>query len=458
MQGIGMPETVEELEDYYEHQQLSQPTAMVHIDRTRLSATARALIPLIMYVVQNSEKDKDGFYYIKKSFVRSSTGQEKANQDYTIINTAFEEIRDQKIEWNVLREDNTVDEYDINFIIGRKRNSRRGSIGFEVHEKIEKYILNPRVFAKTKIIFMLLLARKKGGFDFYSLLDDELCRHEEEYREKVISIEIIKKLLGIDKEAYKVFKDFKIRVLKPLCEEVNKNTDIQVTYEGEKYSGRKFTHIRFFIERQPWQLPLFDIQRFFSLVEEIEGTKEIPMAKKTQEVVFHAASENKIIEKFVEQGVTKSNVEKALEQWGEENITEIFDYCLDQHNKGKVQSLAGYMASCLKKGHGMKSKAEKKAEEKKANQKKKANQDKKSKEREELRKEAKGEFIKNEVQHYLSTLTDEESETLLEELKAKSPPIIRRHIKTLNHPSLTLMIANRIPDYKVRLDEYLKEI
>jgi hypothetical protein len=61
-----------------------------------------------------------------------------------------------------------------------------------------------------------------------------------------ISIEELRYLLGIDKKQYKVFADFKKRVLEPSYLEINSDkTNIRFSYDLLR-TGRKFTDIRFF--------------------------------------------------------------------------------------------------------------------------------------------------------------------------------------------------------------------
>ena len=75
----------------------------------------------------------------------------------------------------------------------------------------------------------------------------------------------------MDCENYTNYKDFRVRVLTPAIEEINKYTDICVAYD-EQRSGRKVTHITFYLDEKT------DIEKFnidLQLQLELDGQLDI---------------------------------------------------------------------------------------------------------------------------------------------------------------------------------------
>ncbi|WP_029523661.1 replication initiation protein [Persephonella sp. KM09-Lau-8] len=105
------------------------------------------------------------------------------------------------------------------------------------------------------------LLKLKGGFtqipkkevfklaSSYSIKLYQLLKRFEDTGKRVDKISDLKEKLGIPSERYKSFRDFNKRVLKKAIEDINKLTDIQVSYETVK-EYRKVTHIVFYVQKK----------------------------------------------------------------------------------------------------------------------------------------------------------------------------------------------------------------
>ena len=188
-----MSESSRELKQFYNNQKIDHPTALLHTEKC-MSSMAEALVPLIIFIVQHTDKDRNGYYYIRKNLARVATNQN--NQDYQSVKIAFDELYDQSIHINIFREDKTIDEYEERLLQGKMKNTKRGVLGFKLNPDLESKIKNPRVFARYSIVFLLLLNGKKGAFRFYSYFADILSRSGMEKKEIVIAYRGIQTIHG----------------------------------------------------------------------------------------------------------------------------------------------------------------------------------------------------------------------------------------------------------------------
>jgi len=124
----------------------------------------------------------------------------------------------------------------------------------------------------------------------------EILKQYEKIGTRIISIEELKELLGIESSEYKRFGDFKIRVLEACRLALHENTDIDFTYEstGKKGSGGKVYDLKFTISRNekyknPLQLEDFIKQ---SLSENEKSVRLLTYEKST----FHSDILNFLLE------------------------------------------------------------------------------------------------------------------------------------------------------------------
>lgn len=79
----------------------------------------------------------------------------------------------------------------------------------------------------------------------------EILKQYEKIGTRILSIEELKNLLGIDKREYKAYKDFRVRVLDACQQALKQYTDIKFTYEptGKKGKGGKILFLKFTIQK-----------------------------------------------------------------------------------------------------------------------------------------------------------------------------------------------------------------
>lgn len=345
------------LQQYLEKNTIKHPTALLHFER-RLSDFEQGILFLCVHIVAKTERAPDGFYHLNKSLVRAVMRQE-GNHDYTRITEAVKAVSKTDLRFNFMGEDRTFDSYEAPLIIGRATNRRRGVVAFEVHPRIEKLIKDPRVFARLNIYFISALADVRRGYSFYALFRDFVDRTKA--TEVTLDYRELRAYLGVEEDQYRIFKDFKFRVLKPLIDAVNERTDLRLCYEPVK-TGRKLTHLKFTIQPQAWQLQLFDAEHAERMVVELMKNFDGPVIDhKTAPGLIEVGKDTEraaLIDQCVKLGVTSKTVERALAKHDIQGVGEIIALTKGKFakmdKKGEGYDAANYLAKMLNEGVGVK--------------------------------------------------------------------------------------------------------
>lgn len=335
---------------------MRKPTALIHFER-ELSVIEQKVMTLIIFHCQVVEKDDKGFYYIKKNFVREFLGWDDSN-NYPRLYEAFEGIFNNTIQWNVLGADRTFKSLKSKLVISLLEPSETGQyIGFKLHPDLEPAIKDPKVFAKLKLVMLVLLSRSQYAYPLYELFADSYSRGQNPLR---LSLATLKTYLGIGAGCYEVFKDFKVRVLKPNLDAINATTDFRVEYQTYR-EGRVIGGLLFHFHKQPWQPPrlegpLRELRKYYQQLPLVEALK-IPLL---------SAEEQSFVDELQPYALAESDILQALETHGLEGAMEIRDYVLAEIGRRQgtleeIRNTGAYLARCFREGYGRKTAEERTA-------------------------------------------------------------------------------------------------
>lgn len=149
----------------------------------------------------------------------------------------------------------------------------------------------------------------------------EILKQYEKVGERILLIEELKQLIGIGKNEYERFGDFKIRVLDACQEALAEHTDIKYTYEpyGKKGKGGKILALKFKIYRNADYIDQLTLDEFIDLqggMNEVIPTDEQASGEKKSENEF----KNKRLELYSEM---------CNNEFNEQEIQIIYDLLLD---------------------------------------------------------------------------------------------------------------------------------
>lgn len=152
----------------------------------------------------------------------------------------------------------------------------------------------------------------------------------EKLKVKEISIEELKEHFGI-KDKYKLFADFRIKVIEPALSEINALSDFNVTAKPIKM-GRSYTHYVFTIKRKK------------------------AVSKKSIDVVGYPVEwveeQQKLFDQILAYGVDQNFVKGYISKRCLDDVRANLKYALD-HKNTKISNFAGYLRKALEEDYGL---------------------------------------------------------------------------------------------------------
>jgi plasmid replication initiation protein len=138
-----------------------------------------------------------------------------------------------------------------------------GILKYKLPDTILEALFNPDNYAVLDLAIIKGL-KSKYAIALYELAIDYLKREIPK-----MNIENFRKLMGVEQEKYRQsFTVFENKVIKPAVREINGNEKINFKIRYETYkTGRKITHIKFFVEKKEDE-KTNDIYKFIELLRE----------------------------------------------------------------------------------------------------------------------------------------------------------------------------------------------
>lgn len=248
-----------------------------------------------------------------------------SSHDYQLIKNSLRKLLSIVLEWNILKEDQKSDSssesiWTASSILASV--SINGSVCTYTYSSHMKQLLyTPSMYGR---IDMTTQARFKSG---YALALYENCvRYQDLPYTSWFRMEIFRKLMGVDDEKYKIFRDFKRRIIDKAVEEVNKYSHLSVEAETKK-ENKKIVSIRFKIQKQTKMLG-------------------IDNAKLTQSEKFKTWNDA-----LTAWGMPNHQIEALRLKYGVDNIKNVVDIMLNNENykKNLIFNPISYFMAILEK-------------------------------------------------------------------------------------------------------------
>ncbi len=222
----------------------------------------------------------------------------------------------------------------------------------------------------------------------YTIRIYTLLKQYEKIGVREFNLNDLRDILGIKRDEYREFKEFRRRVINQAKKEFETKVQPKGTYKSDLSfdienirEGRKISRIRFIIKKQSYQ-------------------NKLPL--KIEE-------ESKILMQLKFYGISISVAEKILKEYQEEQINDaiiLYDKVL---SAGKVKNKGGgYLVALIKNGAGQENEIEKKIKTKKEEEKKRQEKLENNKKKVNYLKSQHLEVISKEVDHILINFSEEE--------------------------------------------------
>jgi hypothetical protein len=145
--------------------------------------------------------------------------------------------------------------------------------------------------------------------------------------EKSFEIEEYRRILGIEKKAYPIFANFRIRVIEPTVEEISEQTELNISETKYIKTGRKITGITFVVKiRQTDETQALKMER------EEEPPKEQP---------------HPIIERLISLGFGVETAKQYKTKYGIKRIERNIAYTLAKKQEGIVKDIPPYLNKAI---------------------------------------------------------------------------------------------------------------
>ncbi len=234
-------------------------SSLIQTNIKELTLIQRKLINYLIYVVQkNGYKDlyETNIHDLKKMCNISIT-------DTLYLKNQFRKLSEISIEFNYLNKDKQETWQKMTFLASVEIFLGTGKIEFEFSKKLIERIIKPKMYSALNIVLIAGL-RSSYSVILYEFLRDYLSEIPSKHSIPFLTINQLKELMGININEYKLFQNFKVRVLDVAIKEINEKADISCNYKLIKMSGKgqKITGVQFYARKQ-------EIKKQFNLTEGI---------------------------------------------------------------------------------------------------------------------------------------------------------------------------------------------
>ena len=275
----------------------------------RLTTQEQRVILLVSSMIKADDKDFQEYYIDIKSFMNliGVTGKSK----YEEIKEITKKLRERTI---VLKDLEKNTETQMGWVSSFTYFNNEGYVQIMLDPKLKPFLLNLKErFTQYQRKYVIQLK------SFYSIRLYELLKQYEKVKERYIELDALRKILGIKPNEYKLYGNFKNKVLKKAEAELPEKTDLKFKYK-EKKQGRKVVGIYFFIEPNNQITPYDDIGEIESL--------NIDLYKRLQDFFCLTQKQARIVMKSKDENELLENLAYAEKKYRNGEVKELGPYTL----------------------------------------------------------------------------------------------------------------------------------
>ena len=200
--------------------------------KMKLTALEHKMIAILASEIKADDDDIKKYEFSISEFIKLTGTQEK--NAYAQIHDAAEKLIKKTITYR--KNNSTV---TTSLLSSAETIDGEGMVILELSSNIkDEFLKLKELFTKYRLAYVLKL-KGTPAIRIY-----ELLKQYQKAGERVLKVDEIKELLGLDKDSYRRFYDFEKNVLKAAQKEINEKTDITISYKKIK-KGRRIDKIKF---------------------------------------------------------------------------------------------------------------------------------------------------------------------------------------------------------------------
>ena len=211
--------------------------------RYRLSLQQQRLIAFMCAEINPEDKDFKPYSFVIKDFAEI-IGLSGENY-YTELKKITRDLITKSL---TLKEENRT--IQVAWLCSAIYYEKEGRVELKFAPELKPYLLQLKECFTQYQLGEILKLRSKYAFRLY-----ELCKKNELLGKYKYEVEKLRELLGVEKGELKLWADFRRYCLEPAIKEINKKTDLYVSYKAEKL-GRRFKWVILQIKKREDKQPI----------------------------------------------------------------------------------------------------------------------------------------------------------------------------------------------------------
>jgi len=198
--------------------------------------------------VLNPEHPSENFEYeVSVNQYMKVMGISNSGKNYELIKAGFKKLADKSI-WVPVVENGKHGEEIVRCLDAVTVFEKSGTIKFTIGKLLRPYLYNLNHFIKYSLRYVLVFT-KKHSVHLYEILKSYEYKKDVDVDLESLKDVLLRKKDGTRASGYDRYPDFRKRILEPCIDEINKYSDIYVTYKAHSVvSKKKFDTITFYIK------------------------------------------------------------------------------------------------------------------------------------------------------------------------------------------------------------------
>ena len=299
--------------------------------RYRLTLGEQRLILHLCSLIHSSDKDFKSYEIRVKDFAKMF-GLEKRNNIYKAVENAAKELAGKRLD--ISRDGKEIYVSWLSYV---EYVEGSGIVQVEFHKSLKPYLLQLQEYGNfTKYqINQVINFKSQYSIRLYELLKQKVFTAEQrkvKQFNRCFKLDEFRLILGIAKNEYCAFDNFRRRVIDPAVEEVSANTDLEIEEVRYGKTGRKITDITFYVTiLTADELPTLQLEM------EEETPKEQP---------------HPIIERLISLGFGVETAKQYKTKYGIKRIERNIAYTLAKKQEGIVKDIPPYLNKAIAEDMG----------------------------------------------------------------------------------------------------------
>lgn len=251
----------------------------------RLSISEQRVIAVLASLVNPNDNEFKPYRFAVKDFIKLI--DTKSKNMYQVVEKLTDGLRNKGLTIRK-NENGTTSILKINWLSSIEYFPGEGVVELCFDPKLKPVLLQLKTHFTSYKLKDVMTFRSTYSFRIYELLKQYL-----KLGERLFLLEDLRNLLGIEPEEYKLYGDFKRKILLTAQKDINEKTDVEFDFEEIK-TGRKVGKIRFFIKnkakanslkRPEHEINVADIEKLWQVIV-AAGGEDVSRSFIKEQLVF----------------------------------------------------------------------------------------------------------------------------------------------------------------------------